>query len=69
MVVFLLLAVLMMNRANHQVMLYRATIDNESRWRILLGVTIGIGISLLAIVSMLKDAKQLAPELLTLHIG
>jgi uncharacterized membrane protein len=68
-IIFLILAVLMMNRANHQVMRHRATIDNESRWRILLGVTIGSGVSLLTIVYMLKDAKHLAPELLTLHVG
>ncbi len=67
--IFLILAVLMMNQASHQVMLYRATIDNESRWRILLGVMIGSGVSLLTIVYMLKDAKQLTPELLTLHVG
>ena len=68
-IVFLSLAVLMMNQATERVMRYRATVDNESRWRILAGVTIGIGVSLLTIVSMLKDAKQLAPGLLTLHVG
>ncbi len=67
--VFMGLAVVMMNRSNHHIMRRRAELNNESRWRILLGGTIGSGISLLAIVYMLKDAKQLEPKLLALHVG
>jgi uncharacterized membrane protein len=35
----------------------------------LLGVLTGIGFSLLAIIYMLKDGKNLPPQLLTLHVG
>jgi uncharacterized membrane protein len=63
------LAVSMMNRSNHHTILHRATIDNESRWRILMGGTIGSSISLLAIFYMLKDAKSLPPQQLALHVS
>ncbi len=68
-IVFMGLAVVMMNRSDHHIMRRRAEINNESRWRILLGGAIGSGISLLAIVYMLKDAKQLEPKFLALHVG
>jgi uncharacterized membrane protein len=67
-VVFLCLTVLMMNRSNHHTIRARAAVDNERRWQILLGVLTGIGISLLAIVYMLKDGKNLGTAVLTLHI-
>jgi uncharacterized membrane protein len=67
--VFMSLAVVMMTRSNHHIMRHRAELNNESRWRILLGGTIGSGISLLAIVYMLKDANQLEPKLLALHVS
>ena len=68
-IVFMGLAVMMMNRADHQIMRERARVNNESRWRILLGGAIGSSISLLAIIYMLKDAKNLGAQLLTLHVG
>lgn len=67
--IFMGLTVLMMNTSNHQIMRRRAELNNESRWRILLGGTLGSGISLLAIIYVLKDAKQLEPKLLALHVG
>ena len=68
-VVFLFLTALMINRSNHQLMREWATVDNEHRWQILLGVLTGISFSLLAIIYMLKDGKGLSPQLLTLHVG
>jgi uncharacterized membrane protein len=68
-IVFLFLATLMMNRSNHQIVRARAIADQEHRWQILLGVLTGSGVSLLAIVYMLKDGKNLAPQLLTLHVS
>jgi uncharacterized membrane protein len=68
-IVFLCLAALMMNRSNHQIVQARAITDKEHRWQILLGVLIGSGVSLLAIVYMLKDGKSLTPQLLTLHVS
>ena len=68
-VVFLFLTAQMINRSSHQLMREWATIDNEHRWQILLGVLTGISFSLLAIIYMLKDGKGLSPQLLTLHVG
>jgi uncharacterized membrane protein len=68
-VVFIGLAVVMMNRSNHKIMRRRAEVNNESRWSILLCGAIGSGMSLLAIFYMLKDAKQLEPRLLNLHVS
>ena len=68
-VVFLFLTALMINRSNHQLMREWATVDNEHRWQILLGVLTGISFSLLAIIYMLRDGKGLSPQLLTLHVG
>ena len=67
-IVFLVLAVLMINSSNNDVVRSRAIADREHRWQILLGVLIGSGVSLLAIIYMLKDGKNLAPQLLTLHV-
>jgi uncharacterized membrane protein len=68
-IVFMGLAVVMMIQSDHRIMRRRAEINNESRWRILLGGTLGSSVSLLTIVYMLKDAKNLGPQLLTLHVG
>ncbi len=68
-IVFMSLAVVMMNRSDHHLIRRRAEMNNESRWRILLGGTIGSSISLFAMVNMLKDAKNLGPQSLTLHVG
>ena len=68
-IVFLFLTALMINRSNHQLMREWATVDNEHRWQILLGVLTGISFSLLAIIYMLKDGKGLSSQLLTLHVG
>jgi uncharacterized membrane protein len=67
-IVFLMLVMLMLNRSSFQVVRDRAVIDDESNWRILLGVLLSSGMSLLAIVYMLKDAKNLAAGLLTCHL-
>jgi uncharacterized membrane protein len=67
--VFMGLAVVMMARSTHQIMRRRAELNNENRWRILLGGTIGSAMSLFTIVYMLKDAKQLEPTLLALHVA
>lgn len=66
--IFLILVVLMLNRSDFQVIRDRATIDDENNWRILVGVLLSIGMSLLAIIYMLKDAKNLAAGLLTCHL-
>ena len=68
-IVFLFLTVMMINRSSHQLMREWATVDNEHRWQILLGVLTGISFSLLAIIYMLRDGKGLSPQLLTLHVG
>jgi uncharacterized membrane protein len=66
--IFLILVVLMLNRSNFQVIRDRAAIDDENSWRILLGVLLSIGMSLLAIIYMLKDAKNLVAGVLTCHL-
>ena len=68
-IVFLCLTMLMMSRSNHRQMREWATVDDEHRWQVLLGVLIAISFSLLAIIYMLKDGKNLPPQVLTLHVG
>ena len=68
-IIFLGLAALMMSRTTHHLMREWATVDDEHRWQILLGVLTAICFSLLAIIYMLKDGKSLPPQLLTLHVS
>ncbi len=66
---FLLLVIVMMSGASHERMRRRAEANNESRISLLLGGVAAACISLLAIVYMLQDTKDLKAPALSAHIG
>lgn len=67
-VTFLSLTVLMMSRSDHHKIRSLAERDTERRWQILLVALTGSIFSLLAVIYMLKDGKNLSPEILSLHV-
>lgn len=57
-----------MSRSDHRTIRAIAERDDRGRWQILLGALSGSIFSLGAVVYMLKNGKDLSPEILTIHV-